>query len=83
MPEIPTNEPSTIIAGDTIRWLKTLTDYPASDGWVLGYTLVNAAARLVLGSTAQGDSHLVNVSATTTASGTQNMLRVCPVASNL
>jgi hypothetical protein len=67
MPEIPTNEPSTIIAGDTIRWLKTLTDYPASQGWLMAYTLINAAGKITINGTASGDSHLIEASATTSA----------------
>ena len=60
-------EPSSLNAGDTARWLKTLPDYPASAGWVLGYELVNAATRIAFSSTAQDEAHLVNVPAATTA----------------
>lgn len=67
MPATPTTEPTSLIAGDTARWLKSLPSYPASDGWVLSYTLVNAATRLVLPTTADGDSHQVSVPAATTA----------------
>lgn len=63
----PTTEPTQIVAGDTAKWLKTLDDYPASAGWTLGYTLVNTANRYAFNATAQVDSHLVNVAATTTA----------------
>ena len=65
---IPSAEPARLIAGDTVRWLKSLPDYPASDGWSLAYTFVNATARFAVGATAQGDDHLVDASATTTAS---------------
>lgn len=37
--EIPDTEPAELIAGDTWAWDKTLTDYPASDGWQLAYAL--------------------------------------------
>ena len=34
---IPTKEPLTIRAGDTIKWTKSLDDYKASEGWTLKY----------------------------------------------
>lgn len=70
MPEISTTEPSSINAGDTTHWLKTLTDYPASLGWVLSYILINAASKITITGTASGDSHLIQASASTTAAWT-------------
>jgi hypothetical protein len=63
----PTTEPVSLIAGDTAKWLKTLADYPASDGWALSYTLINSAAKITFAATASGADHLVNVAASTTA----------------
>lgn len=63
MASLPTSEPLQITQGDTARWLKTLPDYPASDGWSLAYTLVNAAGKITIDSTAQGADHLVEASA--------------------
>ena len=60
-----TTEPTRITAGDTITWLKSLADYPATDGWVLAYTLINAAAKITITATASGADHLVSVSAAT------------------
>ena len=37
MPGAATLEPSTITAGDSLAWSRTLTDYPASAGWTLHY----------------------------------------------
>lgn len=37
--EIPTNEPTEAIAGDTWRWDRTLDDYSALDGYELEYAL--------------------------------------------
>lgn len=62
----PTTEPSTLIAGDTAKWLKPLPDYLASAGWVLTYTLVNVTNRITFNATASGADHLVNVAASTT-----------------
>ena len=36
--DIPTKEPLTIRAGDTIEWTKSIDDYKASDGWTLKYS---------------------------------------------
>lgn len=67
MPPIPTTEPASLNAGDTAQWLKTLADYPASEGWVLAYALVNTGQRIAFTAAAQGDAHLVSVPAATTA----------------
>lgn len=37
MPDPLTSEPSQFIAGDTVTWLKSLSDYDAAAGWVLTY----------------------------------------------
>lgn len=60
-------EPSRVTAGDTVTWLKSLADYPASTGWVLSYTLINAAAKITFAASASGSDHLVTVAASTTA----------------
>ncbi len=67
MPEISTIERSAVNAGDTVRWLRVLPEYQASAGWVLTYTLLNAAGKITITATAQGADHLVNVPAATTA----------------
>jgi hypothetical protein len=41
--EIPTCEPTEIVAGDTVRWTKDLASYPPADGWVLHYRILCAA----------------------------------------
>lgn len=65
--DIPSIEPTEITAGDTARWTRSLSDYPASDGWVLSYSLVKASVRIAITSTADGDDHAVTVTAATTA----------------
>lgn len=67
MPTISTAEPASVNAGDTAKWLKSLPDYPASDGWALSYELVSATQRYDFSATAEGDDHLVTVPAATTA----------------
>ena len=66
MVEIPAVEPLTVTAGDTVRWRRTLAAYPADAGWVLTYTLLNAAARIVIPAAAVGPAHEVSVAASIT-----------------
>lgn len=62
---IPTTEPATLAAGDTIKWTRALPDYPANDGWSLVYTFINASAKFSATATASGSDHLVTLSAAT------------------
>ena len=64
---IPYTEPARIVAGDTAKWIKTLADYSAADGWVLSYTLVTAANRYTFNAAAAGTDHLATVDAATTS----------------
>ena len=67
MTEIPTTEPQTITAGDTVQWKKQIDDYPASDDWVLSYAMVSGSKKYSLTASASGDDHLVSIAATTSA----------------
>lgn len=67
MPDIATNEPMEITAGDTVKWTRSLSDYLASDGWVLTYALRNEAGSIDITASADGDNHLVDVAASVTA----------------
>ncbi len=62
----PTIEPGTIVAGDTITWIRSLADYPAPT-WVLKYRLLNAAGKIDITAGASGSDHLVSVAAATSA----------------
>lgn len=66
-PPIPTKEPLSVFAGDTLTWQISLADYPASAGYTLHYRLINAAATIDISSTASGDAHLISVPAATSA----------------
>ena len=74
--EIPTTEPLTFAAGDTVKWTKTLADFPAGDGWVLSYAFVNSSGTFTEStSTADGDDHAIVITATDSAdisAGTYN-----------
>jgi hypothetical protein len=63
----PTTEPATLLAGDTAKWLKTLADYPATEGWALSYTLVSTANRITFTASSSGADYLVSVPAATTS----------------
>jgi hypothetical protein len=66
MADIPSTEPAVFTAGDTLKFTRSLAAYPASAGWVLSYTLVNATAKISFSASASGDDHLVNVAVSTT-----------------
>ena len=65
---LPTVEPATHVAGDTLKFTKLFSDYAPADGWTLSYTLVQSAVRIQFSGSDNGDgSHLINVAAATTA----------------
>lgn len=68
--EIPTIEPSSVRAGDTVTWLKSLADYPATSGWTLYYRFINSTAKIDITATASGADHLVSVAKATSAAWT-------------
>lgn len=59
------SEPSSIYAGDTVTWSKSLADYPAPT-WTLTYSLVRDGASIIITATADGTDHLVTVPPSTT-----------------
>lgn len=65
--DTPTSEPASLQAGDTLRWQIALTAYPASNGWALAYRLSNAVSKVDITSAANGDDHLVDIPASTSA----------------
>lgn len=65
---IPTVEPDVIVAGDTVRWVKKLTDYLPADGWVLSYVFTSQAGVFSVVASDNGDgSHLASVTAADSA----------------
>lgn len=67
---IPTSEPSRFAAGDTVKWTKSLADYPPST-WTLTYYLVprngDADQKVTVAATASGSDHAVELDPATTA----------------
>lgn len=59
--------PDSFVSGDTVLWRISLADYPASDGWVLKYRLINANSRIDINAAASGAAHLVTITASASA----------------
>lgn len=64
--DVATIEPSTITAGDTVSWKKTLPDYPATAGWALTYAIKGPTAIAAITAAASGDDHLISITAAAT-----------------
>lgn len=64
---IPTTEPLAFAGGETLKWRKFLTDYPATAGWTLKYYFRGPGAGFDEVATADGDDYLVVVASATTA----------------
>lgn len=63
--DVPTREPTEHQAGTTLRFDRTLSDFPASD-WTLAYSLRSsdgANAPIEITATADGNTHSVSVTA--------------------
>ena len=58
--DIPTTEPKSFYAGDSVKWKKSLSNFPATT-WTLTYTLINADQSITVTSTADGDDHLMQI----------------------
>ena len=56
------------MAGNTVVWLNSPVDFPASDGWTVTHSFVNSSSAFSTTSTASGDSHLTTIAAVTSAS---------------
>jgi hypothetical protein len=65
------SEPTSIRAGDSVSWTRSLDAYKASDGWTLHYRLLHPTADAVaFDATPDGDDHAVDLTATATAAYT-------------
>jgi hypothetical protein len=64
---IPTFEPTEFTIGETLKWTKSLADYPASEGYALKFYFRGAGTGFDITATADGDDYSVTVPAATTA----------------
>lgn len=60
-------EPTHIIIGDTAIWTRTDPTYPASSGWSLVYTLINAVNKYSVVAIANGADYLATITAVESA----------------
>lgn len=70
---VPSIEPTQFHAGDTVKWTRTLRDFPANGGWTLAYKFANKDESVAvdpLNVTADGASFQVEIPAD--ASGALN-----------
>lgn len=65
-PTIPAVAPSEFRAGDTVRFTRTLADFPASAGWVVKYVL-NGVSKVIVTASSSGDDHSFTMPATQSA----------------
>jgi len=63
-------EPKEIVAGTTVKWTKSLSDYPAGEGWSLIYYFFNANSSFSVEATASGNDFQITISANITANYT-------------
>lgn len=77
--DIPSSEPQVIRSGNTVKWRKTLSDFPANDGWALTYILTlqsDYSKRLSKAAVQDGADFVTTLSAAETAAlsaGTYNL----------
>ncbi len=62
------NLPAEIHAGDTLQFTDSVAEYPAGDGWVLTYSLVNSTTRHTI--SGSGSDHSFDIPMATTAAWT-------------
>lgn len=65
---IATVEPESFIAGNTVKWTKSLSDYKPEDSWVLKYYFIKAGTQQIITATDNSDSkHLITLTAAQSA----------------
>ena len=75
--------PDQITAGESVSWKKSLSDFPASNGWAITYVLVKDGTQITLPvSTADGNTHVIEVPFGTSAGYTAGEYRYAAYVSN-
>ncbi len=67
MSQIATREPTSLRAGETLTFSRSLPDYSASAGWSITYYFTGVNGQFSFTSAASGGDHLVTVAASATA----------------
>ena len=76
MADVATKEPEIFRAGDTVKWTKDFSDYPANDSWVLKYAFRGNSTTIDITATASGKEHAVTISAATSTAYTKGVYDV-------
>jgi hypothetical protein len=80
---IPTCEPAKLRAGETLQFIKTLTDYPADASWVINYSLRGlGGSKIDFSSVASGKDHAVNVAFGITTAWLPGIYRIVGVVTD-
>jgi hypothetical protein len=67
-PPVLACEPTTLTTGETAVWRRSVSDFPASEGWNLAYHFAGAAAFTASAEAESDASYLVTLAAVTTES---------------
>ena len=79
---LPCREPQQFTAGDTINWVRTLDNYPASAGWTLSYVLRGPQTIKVNASTYQTSDYIVSIPAANTTNYKDGLYSVAAYVTN-
>ncbi len=66
MTDIPTTEPLSFHADDTVKWKKSLGDYPATS-WTLKYFFVILTDQKIITASSDGTDFLITITAEASA----------------
>lgn len=58
---IVTELPQKIIAGDTVEWTESLSDFPADSSWVVTYSFTGPKGQFSSGHAANGSDHDISI----------------------
>lgn len=79
---LPTREPQVFTAGDTLSFVRQVSNYPASSGWTLSYVLRGPTTIKTNAVTYSTSDYLVSESATNTANWSAGVYSVQAYVSN-
>lgn len=65
MTDISADIPAELRAGDTVKWQRSFSDYPASASWVLSYTIAGSGGVFTFNGTASGDDFAIAIASAT------------------
>ncbi|WP_406828124.1 hypothetical protein [Microbulbifer sp. ARAS458-1] len=74
-------EPRKFIAGDSVRWSRSLPDYPPADGWALEYKLVSLGQSHTIATTGAGTEYQVSLASADTESWAAGDYHLVPMVS--